>query len=115
MAVGKDDVRRIAELARLRLADADVERFTVQLNSILVHMDRLAELDAKAAQAEAQGRPEAGAPLRDEQTAPDELHRSPAAIATDWREGFFVVPRLAAQERLAEGGDALEAEAGDGG
>ena len=114
MAVGKDDVRRIAELARLRLGDADIERFTGQLNSILGHMDRLADLDAEAAQAEAQAGPEAGAPLRSEEVGPDPLRRAPSEIATEWREGFFVVPRLAAQDRLVEGGDAAGLEPGDG-
>ena len=111
MSVERGDVERIAELARLRLSDADLDRFTLQLNSILGHMDQLAELDAEATQAEAEAGPEAGAPLRAEDARPDELHLSPAQIAPDWRHGFFVVPRLAAQERLAEGGDIAEADA----
>ena len=114
MAVQNEDVRRIAELARLRLDDDEVARFTEQLNSILVHMDALADLDAEAAAAEAAAGPEAGTPLRSESVQPDALMRAPAAIATEWRDGFFVVPRLAAQDRLAEGGDAADLEAGDG-
>ena len=113
MSVQKDDVRRIAELARLRLEDDEVARFTGQLNSILGHMDALADLDDEAAAAEAAAGPEAGAPLRSEAVKPDTLHRTPAEIATHWRQGFFVVPRLAAQDRLAEGGDASDLEVGD--
>ena len=113
MAVQTEDVRRIAELARLRLADDEIAKFTGQLNSILQHMDALAAVDAEAAEAEAQAGAEAGAPLRSEEVAPDALHRAPADIATAWRDGFFVVPRLAAQDRLAEGGDASDVEAGD--
>ena len=113
MAVQNEDVRRIAELARLRLGPDEIARFTDQLNSILGHMDALKEIDAEAAQAEAAAGPEAGAPLRSEAVRPDALHRTPADIATDWRHGFFVVPRLAAQDRLAEGGDASELEATD--
>ena len=112
MSVQKDDVRRIAELARLRLGDEELDRFTQQLNSILGHMDALAELDAEAAEAEAQARPQAGAPLRSEAVSPDVLQRAPAELATAWRDGFFVVPRLAAQDRLAEGGDGSQLEAG---
>ena len=110
MSVERGDVERIAELARLRLSDADLDRFTLQLNSILGHMDQLAELDAEATQAEAEAGLEAGAPLRAEDARPDALHLSAAHIAPDWRHGFFVVPRLAAQERLAEGGDAVDAD-----
>ena len=114
MPVAREDVVRIAELARLRLSDGEVDRFTGQLNSILGHMDALAELDAEAAEVEAQAAPDAGTPLRDEDAAPDALERAPRDIATDWRDGFFVVPRLAAQDRLAEGGDAVETEDADG-
>ncbi len=113
MSVQKDDVRRIAELARLSLRDEEVGRFTDQLNGILGHMDALAAVDAEAAEAEAEAGPEAGVPLRSEDVSADELHRAPADIATAWRHGFFVVPRLAAQDRLAEGGDATELEASD--
>lgn len=113
MTVRKDDVRRIAELARLSLGDEEVDRFTDQLNGILGHMDALAELDREAAEAEAEAGPESGTPLRSEDVGPDALLRTPADIATAWRDGFFVVPRLAAQDRLAEGGDATELEAGD--
>lgn len=105
MSVERGDVERIAELARLRLSDGELDRFTIQLNSILGHMDQLAELDAEATEAEAQAGPEAGAPLRPEDAAPDALQLSPAQIAPDWRHGFFVVPKLAAQERMAEGGE----------
>ena len=113
MSVQRNDVRRIAELARLSLGDDELDRFTAQLNGILGHMDQLAELDAEAAQAEAEAGPEAGTPLRSEDVRPDALHLAPADIATAWRDGFFVVPRLAAQDRLAEGGDAAQLEADD--
>ncbi|HEX6588039.1 MAG TPA: Asp-tRNA(Asn)/Glu-tRNA(Gln) amidotransferase subunit GatC [Longimicrobiales bacterium] len=106
MSVQKDDVRRIAELARLSLGDDEIARFTDQLNGILGHMDALADVDAEAAEAEAEAGQEAGTPLRSEDVAPDALLRAPAELATAWRDGFFVVPRLAAQDRLAEGGDA---------
>ena len=113
MSVQKDEVRRIAELARLNLRDEDVDRFTEQLNGILGHMDQLAELDAEAAEAEAEAGPEAGAPLRSEDVRPDPLLRAPSALSEHWRDGFFVVPRLAAQDRLAEGGDAADLGADD--
>ncbi|HUF11750.1 MAG TPA: Asp-tRNA(Asn)/Glu-tRNA(Gln) amidotransferase subunit GatC [Longimicrobiales bacterium] len=114
MTVERRDVERIAELARLRLGAAELDRFTVQLNGILGHMDQLAELDAEAAEAEAQAAPEIGAPLRADEGKPDALRRPVAEIATDWRHGFFVVPRLASQDRLAEGGDASALEGIDG-
>ena len=109
MSVEREEVERIAQLARLRLGDGELDRFTTQLNGILAHMDQLAELDAEAAEADAQAALEGGTPLRADDVDPDALLRAPADIATDWRHGFFVVPRLAAQDR-AEGGDAEATE-----
>ena len=39
--VGEDDVRRVAQLARLRLAEEEVRTFTLQLNDILAHVEEL--------------------------------------------------------------------------
>lgn len=113
MSVDRGEVEHIARLAKLSLGADEVDRFTVQLNAILGHMDQLSRLDAEAAEAEAEAGPEVGAPLRDENEPPDALAFPPADLATAWRDGFFVVPRLAAQDRLAEGGDAEGMEDGD--
>ena len=40
-----DDVRHIAKLARLNLADEDVSRFAKELSEILVYIDKLQEVD----------------------------------------------------------------------
>ncbi len=40
-----DDVRHVAKLARLRLTDAELEEYRVQLSSILKHIDQLNQLD----------------------------------------------------------------------
>jgi aspartyl-tRNA(Asn)/glutamyl-tRNA(Gln) amidotransferase subunit C len=40
-----EQVARIAAFARLRLGDADIERYRTQLTSILDHVARLDELD----------------------------------------------------------------------
>lgn len=38
-------VRRVAELARLRISDEEVARFAEQLSSILGYVEKLSELD----------------------------------------------------------------------
>jgi len=43
--ISNDDVRYVARLARLDLPEEEMERFTVQLNTILSYMDKLNELD----------------------------------------------------------------------
>lgn len=45
MALTADEVRHIANLARVALSDAEVERFRDQLSSILAHMGTLNAID----------------------------------------------------------------------
>ncbi len=47
MAVTKKDVEHIAELARLKFKDEELENFTSQLNEILEYMEKLNELDTE--------------------------------------------------------------------
>lgn len=92
MAVSEDDVRNIALLARLGIDDAGVPALVDQLNGILAHMDVLQNvdigdaLDATAAQ---------GMQLRPDENTPVPLARERAAFAPEFRDGFFLVPRLA--------------------
>jgi aspartyl-tRNA(Asn)/glutamyl-tRNA(Gln) amidotransferase subunit C len=47
MALSIDEVRHIARLARLALADDEVERMREQLSSILGHFEVLSEIDTE--------------------------------------------------------------------
>ena len=47
MAVTHDDVRHVAELARLAVDEARLDHLVVELNGILGHMDALAQVDTK--------------------------------------------------------------------
>ena len=95
MTVTPDDVRHIADLARLELSDEEVERFTPQLDVILRHA---AELEHGDANEEASSGDERAAPLAGDATGPDRLLNSPQALAPAWKDGFFTVPRLAAMQ-----------------
>ena len=46
--IGKDDVRHVARLARLRLEVGEADRMTAELAKILEHIDKLGELDLAA-------------------------------------------------------------------
>lgn len=96
MSVEREQVRRVAELARLALSEDELDRFTPQLSDILDHIDALAGLELDDDEARDEITP---APLRPEDAAPDALERSPEDMAPEWRDGFYVVPRLSAQER----------------
>ena len=42
---GEETVRKVAELARLRLNDQEVAKFTEQLGNVLGYIEKLAQLD----------------------------------------------------------------------
>ena len=46
--IGEDDVRYVAKLARLRLAQDEVARMAGELAKILAHIDKMSELDIAA-------------------------------------------------------------------
>jgi aspartyl-tRNA(Asn)/glutamyl-tRNA(Gln) amidotransferase subunit C len=92
MRPSREDVLRLAALARISLAPAEVERLAADLRSILGHMDVLREVDTTGVPAFTLG--DAPAPLREDVTGADPLAHAPAAMAPSWRDGFFTVPRL---------------------
>lgn len=97
MAVTLQDVRHVATLARLGLSDAQAERLTRDLNTILEHMAVLASVTTDAV-AEAEGVGAAGMPLAKDHGPPAALAEPPERLAPSMRDGFFLVPRLASHE-----------------
>jgi aspartyl-tRNA(Asn)/glutamyl-tRNA(Gln) amidotransferase subunit C len=97
MAVTEADVRKIADLARLSIAESELPAMTSQLNNILGHMDDLAKVDTGSV---AQGKEsaEAGTPLRDDVVAPIPMTSTAQLLAPDSRDGFILVPRLGTHE-----------------
>lgn len=105
MAVTPELVRQVAALARLHLAEEEVGDLTAELNGILEHMDALAAVDtaeagvdgADGADADGAGTaagPGGSAPLRADRPGADPLAADPSAMAPDFADGFFTVPRL---------------------
>lgn len=96
MAVTREEVLRVAALARLRLEPREVERMTAQLNAILDHADALGAGDAGAVD---EGDDAAAPPpLRADEPPADPLAFGPERLAPAWADGFFTVPRLSAHE-----------------
>jgi aspartyl-tRNA(Asn)/glutamyl-tRNA(Gln) amidotransferase subunit C len=90
--VSREDVRRVAELARLGLSEERLDALAAELSGILAHMEVLgAALDANAPVEPSVGttalRPDAGPSVA--------LERAPSAFAPAFAEGFFLVPRVA--------------------
>ena len=101
------EIHRIAALARLRLEPGEAERMARDMSSILEHMAVLGEVTAlEPSPASGVPRTEDAAWPRSEdpggtgsaaeggETMPDPLERPLSHMAPDWRDGFFVVPRL---------------------
>ena len=107
-AVSGQDVRRIAELARLRPDQEAVSQLTEELNGILEHVQLLETLDLSGSDEEDRISPDPNS-FRDPAIAPDELcGDAPGSIAPDWRDSFFVVPRLPALDQKGSPGKVVE-------
>lgn len=108
MSVGRDEVARIAALARLRLDPAEVDRLTRDMNRILEHATRLRKVahtgrdvspttgsPAPAPGADADASTSTSSPggtRGADGDVPDELATKPEAFAPHMVDGFFVVP-----------------------
>ena len=96
MAVTLDDVRHIAALARLAVADDRAQALVAELNTILAHMDVLSSVDTTAVgEASAEGQ---AAPLREDIGPQIPLARPRDSFAPRMADGFFLVPRLSTHE-----------------
>jgi aspartyl-tRNA(Asn)/glutamyl-tRNA(Gln) amidotransferase subunit C len=103
VAVSPEEVRRIAELARLRLEPEEIDAMAAQLSSVLAHMEALAVVEAGEGRAgpedggEAAAGPDGGPPasvLRPDEPGTDPLSISPAELAPEFSDGLFTLPRV---------------------
>jgi aspartyl-tRNA(Asn)/glutamyl-tRNA(Gln) amidotransferase subunit C len=91
MAISRTDVEHVAQLARLRLEDAELDRMAAELNHILEAMQALRELDTSAIAPTAQVIPLRNVMREDVPRAsspPDEILRNAPAT----RDQQFLVP-----------------------
>lgn len=107
MAVTEQDVRHIAALARLGLDESRVPALVGELNTILAHMEVLAKVDTAGVDLAA-GVGSGGTPLREDAGPPIPLAVRHEAFAPAARDGFYLVPRLATHEGLADADPVLD-------
>lgn len=103
MAVTREDVLHIAELARLGVDAARADELTKELSAILAHMEVLSQVDTANVPPTAYA-DEAGTLLRPDVGVPPAMKGTLASIAPLMRDGFFIVPRLATHEDPTESG-----------
>ncbi len=88
-----EDVRAIAELARLEVTDTELARLAHELSAVLEFADTLRRLDLVGLEAGVMT--PAAAPLRDD--VPDArclTSEQATAAAPDAEHGFFIVPPI---------------------
>ena len=99
MAISKDEVRKVALLARLGLTEKELESMAGHMESILEFVARLSEVDTKDVQ------PTAHVLDLTAELRPDEPHLDGTAAdilgsAPDAGFGFFKVPRVIGGEEV---------------
>lgn len=91
--ISKDEVRHVAELARLGLTDEEIERMGEQLGAILESVEKIGELGLEDV-------PPTANPLSlTNVLRPDEPHREltteeALSVAPDSADDHFAVPRI---------------------
>ncbi len=97
MGISLDDLRRISTLASLPLPPARATALLAELNALIAHLEPLIEIDTTGVEG-VEGVGAAGMPLAQDYGPPVPLARTPDAFAPRFRDGFFLVPRVASHE-----------------
>jgi aspartyl-tRNA(Asn)/glutamyl-tRNA(Gln) amidotransferase subunit C len=92
--ITEKEVRYVADLANLKLTDAEIARMRKEMDAILTHMDKLNELDTSGVSPMAQVLFEAGetATLCDDREGTTLSNEQALANAPHAGAGFFKVP-----------------------
>lgn len=97
MSIGRNDVLHAARLAELAVREEELERLVAQLNRIVDYVAQLDQVPAERMAAAFLPGPRS-LELREDVPGPVPLARPPAAIAPEFADGFFLVPRHGAME-----------------
>ena len=92
MSVTRDDVKRIARLARIAEPAERLDALTNELNGILDWVEQLNEVDVDGVEPLATAAP-TELPLRDDVVSDGAIRDAVLSNAPRSEEGFFVVPK----------------------
>ena len=93
MAVDRDTVMKVARLAHLELAEADLDEMATKLSHILDYVERLNQLDVSGIEPTSHVLDLVNHDRGDE-VVPGLTHDQALANGPQSREGLFVVPRV---------------------
>jgi aspartyl-tRNA(Asn)/glutamyl-tRNA(Gln) amidotransferase subunit C len=96
LKITEEEVRYVADLANLKLSEEEVRKFQADLDEILVHVDRLKEIDTSNVEPMAQVLYEAAetATLRPDRARPGLGSKLALANAPLTGSGYFKVPEV---------------------
>jgi aspartyl-tRNA(Asn)/glutamyl-tRNA(Gln) amidotransferase subunit C len=97
MSIGGDEVLHVAKLAELAVSESELPRLVDQMNRIVDYVATLDEVPADRIAEPFLAGPQSVA-LREDVETPVALARAPAAMAPEFAQGFFLVPRHGAME-----------------
>jgi len=86
-------VRRVAQLARLELSEAEIAQFSVQLSAIVEYIEKLNELDTEHVEPLAHCLPICNV-FREDAVQPSLSNEQALANAPDAGDGYFKVPKI---------------------
>jgi aspartyl-tRNA(Asn)/glutamyl-tRNA(Gln) amidotransferase subunit C len=94
--ISESEVRDVADLANLKLTDAEIARLAKDLDEILTHMDALNEVDTSAVEPMAQVlyESEETATLRADEVIPPIGNEAALANAPLAGGGYYKVPKV---------------------
>ncbi len=93
MSIDKDTARRVAHLARIEVAEADLDHLAAELSGILGFMEQLNEVDIAGVEPMTSVTPMQMQWRADAVTEGDQRDRV-LANAPQARNGFFTVPKV---------------------
>jgi len=97
MSIGLDEVLHVAKLAELAVKESEFHRLVEQMNRIVNYVATLDEVPGDRIAEPFLAGPQSVA-LREDVEATVPLVRPPSAIAPEFADGFFLVPRHGAME-----------------
>ncbi len=97
MSIGREEVLKVARLAELDVAEADLPRLVQQMGNIVGFVEQLNEVPAGDHAPPFLAGPSA-LTLRPDEPGSVPLSRPPSEMAPEFIRGFFAVPRLGAME-----------------
>jgi aspartyl-tRNA(Asn)/glutamyl-tRNA(Gln) amidotransferase subunit C len=93
MAITREEVVEVARLARLELAEDEIQSLAADLGAILGFMAKLGELDTRGVEPTTHAVPLA-CPLREDVAGPSLAPAEALAAAPQAEDGHFVVPPI---------------------